>query len=422
MRDSSLALRASLLLLAVLAVAACGGDDIVAPTTGTLEITTTTTGAEPDLDGYTIQVDAGTARSIGSTATLPITQIPAGPHTIQLGGVAVNCSVSGSNVRSVSALGGETATVEFDVTCSPTTGSIQITSSTNGPSPDADGYTLTLDGADHGPIAVSASITITGLLPGSYLVGLIGVSANCQVEQENPRTVVVTAGTSSSAAFAVSCQMPPPQAGTLQVSTGTTGIEQDGDGYIFLVDGGASQPIGLNAKSTVPNVSLGDHLVKLAGIAANCSVSVTNPRNVTLTAGATAEVAFSVSCTARRPLELVSARDHIPGGFTTPRSVYADRDHIYLGSYDGTLFVLARDRASDFPITQTIAGGTPITGIRGDDSRLYVASAFDLRVYTKGAALRLAATPISKTYLGTVELLRGEDLCHGWTGWNGCRP
>ena len=64
----------------------------------------------------------------------------------------------------------------------------------------------------------------------------------------------------------------------------------------------------------------------------------------------------------------------------------------------------------EVPITQTIAGGTPITGIRGDDRRVSVAGLrlWIRRVYTKGAALSLAATPISKTYLGTVRIFEGK--------------
>ena len=39
----------------VLAGLGCGGEDLQAPTAGTLEITTATTGPEPDTDGYVIR-------------------------------------------------------------------------------------------------------------------------------------------------------------------------------------------------------------------------------------------------------------------------------------------------------------------------------------------------------------------------------
>jgi N-acetylneuraminic acid mutarotase len=101
--------------------------------------------------------------------------------------------------------------------------------------------------------------------------------------------------------------------------------------------------------------------------------------------------------------ELVSVRDHIPGSFLTPHAMHADRDRIYLGSYQGTLFVLARDRAADFPIVQTIDIGMPITAIRGDADRLYLtAPDGQLRVFAKEIPLRLVATRSFSTYLGAV--------------------
>jgi hypothetical protein len=105
--------------------------------------------------------------------------------------------------------------------------------------------------------------------------------------------------------------------------------------------------------------------------------------------------------------DLVSVRDHIPGSFVVQRSVYADQDRIYLGSYQGDLFVLARDPAADFPIVQTIHLGVPITGVRGDADRLYVTAADGLlRVFGKGPSLTLVATRALSTYLGTVDVFQ----------------
>src|SRR5688572_28899609 len=96
------------LLLPIMGVMACGGGDVTAPpTTGTMEVTTSTTGAEPDPDGYTLQLDSQSGQPIGSAATLRISEIAAGPHTVQLAGVAANCTVSGDNPRAVSVTAGE---------------------------------------------------------------------------------------------------------------------------------------------------------------------------------------------------------------------------------------------------------------------------------------------------------------------------
>jgi hypothetical protein len=79
---------------------------------------------------------------------------------------------------------------------------------------------------------------------------------------------------------------------------------------------------------------------------------------------------------ARSPtLSLVSARDHIDGGFAKPNTIWADKDRVYLASYTGKLFVLARNQAADFPVIQAIQESTaPLTAVVGDRQRLYVAS------------------------------------------------
>lgn len=83
-------------------------------------------------------------------------------------------------------------------------------------------------------------------------------------------------------------------------------------------------------------------------------------------------------------LQLVSARDHIEGSMTTDRSVYADETRIYLVSFEGDLFTLARDRSANFPLLETIHYTSPLRAVRGDSENLYVAAADgNLLVYRK---------------------------------------
>ena len=73
-------------------------------------------------------------------------------------------------------------------------------------------------------------------------------------------------------------------------------------------------------------------------------------------------------------LELVSIK-HIPGGFVGTQQVCADRDRIYLASYQGELFVLARDREGDFPVLETVrVSNTPLTSVRENGQFVYVAA------------------------------------------------
>jgi len=287
------------LTLAVTAVYCSGGEDIVVPPPpGTLDIATSTSGPEPDADGYSVQVDGGAARAIGATGTLSIPDVPPGNHTVELADMASNCTISSLNPQAVSVTAGETATASFAITCGATTGGLSITAASTGPSPDPDGYTIFIDGADRGALGVNAGVTISGLMPGSHAVGLSGVAANCQIQGDNVRTVTIIAGTDASVAYTITCTTPPPGTGTLRVITATSGPDADPDGYTFTVDGGASQPIGSNSPTTLTNLAAGAHSVELADLTGNCTVQGTNPRSVTVVGGATTDLNFAIACSA----------------------------------------------------------------------------------------------------------------------------
>ena len=299
--------------LALATVVACGSESLIEPSVGTLEITTSTSGTELDADGYTLTIDSQGATPIGASATMQHGDLEPGNHTVHLTGVAANCAVAGENPRTVAIVAGQLATVTFSVTCSATSGSLQVTSSTTGLSPDADGYTISLDGTERGTLGPSGDVTLAALAPGDYLAGLSGVAGNCEVQGDNPRTVTVTAGATVAVAFAVICAAPPANAGTLRITTTSTGPAPDADGYAFAVDGGTGQPIGVNAVVTLPNVAAGAHTVRLSGVAENCSVGGTNPRSVSVSAGATASVAFTVGCSSIGVTQWTPIP--LPGGF-----------------------------------------------------------------------------------------------------------
>jgi Tol biopolymer transport system component len=283
---------------AALTALSCGGDDVTAPTTGSLTINATTSGPEPDADGYAVSIDDGTETAIPASGTLQRDNVEPGNHSIQLTGMAANCTVAGENPSTINVPAGETVTVTFELTCSATTGSLQITSATTGPSPDADGYAITLDGIDRGTLAASGVTTLDGVSPGDHALGLSGVAGNCQVQGDNPRSVAIVAGASATAAFAIVCAPPPAVTGSLKITTTTSGSDVDPDGYSFALDGRAKQSIGINTSVTVANVAAAAHTIALSGFAGNCTVGGTNPRSVTVSAGATAEVSFAVTCAA----------------------------------------------------------------------------------------------------------------------------
>ena len=115
---------------------------------------------------------------------------------------------------------------------------------------------------------------------------------------------------------------------------------------------------------------------------------------------------LATSAPAGRTLHLVSLRDHIEGSFVGPRAVYADDERIYLASYQGTLFVLARNRAANFPVVEIIQNsGIPLVAVRGDSKRLFVVDQNGvLRVYEKDHPLRLIRTSPVSTYVSAMDL------------------
>jgi len=317
-------LRTLLLWAVPLTWLGCGGDgggtDVVLPA---LSVTTSTQGVELDPDGYSLVIDATESQPVGVSATLIVERLPDGDHTLELAGLAENCSAQGANPRTISVRSGSTATTAFQVTCAATVGSIEVSTSTSGNGSDADGYTIIVDGADRGAIAGSATMGIGNLEPGSHSVGLTGLAGNCQVAGDNPRTISVSPSQTTPVPFSISCVVPGPTMGSLQISTSTTGENQDPDGYTLTVDGGASQPIGLSSTLTLTNISSGVRRVQLNGVAPNCTVSGANPRNATVNAGETAQVSFAISCSAPGPtlgaLEITtttSGENQDPDGYT----------------------------------------------------------------------------------------------------------
>jgi hypothetical protein len=263
---------------------------------GDLDVTATTTGSDPDPDGYTVKVDGGPGQAIGANGTVTFTGLAEGDHAVELTGVAGNCTVSGANPRTVAVPFGGTASTTFVVTCTARVGDLDVTASTTGSDLDPDGYTVTVDGGPSQGIGINGTITFTGLAEGDHTVRLTGVAGNCTVSGANPQTVAVPFGGTAGTTFTVTCTG---RVGDLEVTASTTGSDLDPDGYTVTVDGGPSQAIGANGTVTFAGLAEGDHAVQLTGVAGNCTVSGANPRTVTVSFGGTASTTFTITCATR---------------------------------------------------------------------------------------------------------------------------
>ncbi len=295
--------------LLVVAMLTLGCADSTGPTTGTIEIRISTAGASIDVDpdGYALSIDGEPNRTVGASSVVIFVDLPAGSHLVRLDGLAPNCSVSGTNPRSVEAIAGKAATpVSFSVSCIAKTGSIHVSTGTSGPDPDPDGYSVSVTGVSGGSVPTTGTLTITGIREGPVWVGLSGVSGNCVVEGANPRTVNVTFGAIVEVAFTIRCVA----AGRLRVTTATTGTYLDPDGYgltIYLPGTNTFTHTSVSTNGTVTfSGPVGDYLLTLLEIMPNCNTVLPNPRVVAVTAGSETSVTIDVACDAPREIAFVS--------------------------------------------------------------------------------------------------------------------
>jgi hypothetical protein len=174
----------------------------------TLHITTATTGASLDPDGYTVCLDpvpdwdygttCTTSEAIGvnDSLTLPVTP---GEHDIELTDVAPNCTPSGGGWLTAA---GSTDT-PFVITCVPA-GRVRVTTASTGT--DIPAYASACLESSGGCVQVGANAdaTLDGVMPGAHTVTL-EIANNCTVSGGTTRAITVSADVTSDVAFDVVC-------------------------------------------------------------------------------------------------------------------------------------------------------------------------------------------------------------------------
>lgn len=116
-------MRSKLWIFLALAVAACSDNtNAPPPITGTVRVSATTGGPGLDTDGYTVVLDPGgaTAKSqaLAPTGTADFNDVAVGQHTLELDGVADNCTVNPGVSQSVTVVGSQTLSVGYTIVCS----------------------------------------------------------------------------------------------------------------------------------------------------------------------------------------------------------------------------------------------------------------------------------------------------------------
>jgi hypothetical protein len=197
----------SWLVAAVLAVAACGGEE-TGPVTGTLQVSLTTSGDGSDPDGYLVLVNHTVQRPAPANGTVDVEALPPGDQEVSLEGLSANCSPQGETVFQVTLAAGDTARVSFEIACLAATGTIRAATSTTGVDLDPSGYAITVDEVSAGPVEPTGTTLVTATA-GAHTVSLGGVNGNCAVAEPSTRPVVVPLRGLVDLAFEVVCHDAP---------------------------------------------------------------------------------------------------------------------------------------------------------------------------------------------------------------------
>jgi parallel beta-helix repeat protein len=203
-------------LCALLSISCGGGDgnDLTQPEGVSLEIKTTTAG-ELSGAGYTVRIDDGALNPIGTNATIVLTDLTQGSHSVQLSGLGQGCTVAGENPRIVDVSAQGTTSITFSINCASPASTIQVVTASSGSAPVT--YTIVLDGTNVGAIGSAAIQSFTGISTGLHSVGLSDVPSSCHFQGQNPQNVTVATGTTAIVSFAISC---PPLPEGIMISPG----------------------------------------------------------------------------------------------------------------------------------------------------------------------------------------------------------
>jgi hypothetical protein len=172
-----------------------------------------------------------------------------------------------------------------------TDGTLVVSTSTGGGAPDPDGYWLTVDALDSLPLDPTG-IAELALPSGRHSLRLHGVAQHCSVNQETSLEVNVPSRGTVAVAFEVSCP-----AGAIRVTTTTTGLDPDPDGYRVVIDGADHGSIPANG-TRLTGVEPGTRTITLTGLAPLCASEGPDSRAVTVTGPEPVSIEFAIVCTA----------------------------------------------------------------------------------------------------------------------------
>lgn len=158
-----------------------------ARTTADLRVNVTTTGPEPDPNGYSILFDGFSVGFLPPNGGVTLQFAPTGSHTVSLSDVAPNCTPPAAQTTVFTA--GQLTTVNFTVTCAQGA-TVRVISTGTGADVDPDGALVKIGAA--APIRVASGTSFIRVPAGTQTWELSDIQANC--------TVAATTGSFTAAA------------------------------------------------------------------------------------------------------------------------------------------------------------------------------------------------------------------------------
>jgi hypothetical protein len=207
------------------------------PRIGSIRVLITTSGEDPDADGYSLNVAGRMHTGIPVNGTRTFSGLRDGGNAVTLAGVAANCTVNGGTTKTVSVVYGGTSEVQFTVHC-VAAGSVRVTTASTGFFSQGGGYTLELRQSGTTPFArIYAPANGTGsfaaLPAGTYRLVVLDLLPNCDQRIPGSQEIVVAAGPPTDVKVEIDC----PTEGRIALDS-----EVDGNTDIFVVNSsGAGQ-------------------------------------------------------------------------------------------------------------------------------------------------------------------------------------
>jgi len=289
-RSRIIAIGSTLLLIA------CSSSDegqLFTPT-GRLRVTTATTGADLDPDGYTLLVNGVGMGSIGVNTALTVSGLEPGTVTLDLADVAPNCTTLPATPQSLSIVEDQTTQAAYAVSCSATTGVLRLLLNSTGYFPDIDtilSYQIDVQAAHY----LKPGFDSTFTLPvGQHTVAIGQVASHCSDPNGTVRGVVIVSGDTTAVQFDFTCTA---ITGSLWVWVEMIGAAPDLDGYFIARDGLPPGHLGDSLSGVgYLNLTPGLHTVTLTGVAPNCMLDGPSTRQYTVVAGMEIQDTMHLNC------------------------------------------------------------------------------------------------------------------------------